>query len=132
MPRGRPKKVLTEEEKRKLENRKRVRAIILKLLTHIESRKIVWIIETSIVKKWIKQYGFEFVEQFNLPDFLSEVDSLRPMTSAWGISHLEKMFRLWEYTNQEKNKTPTLTTEKIGTDSQISSKPKNLKSFLNS
>lgn len=128
---SRPKKILTPEEQRKQDNRLRVRFIILRLLGHVNPREISWIVETGIVKLWIKKYGFEFVEQFDLPNFLSETDSLRPLTGDWGISHLEKKFNLWKYNQQKINKVLVLNTEKIGQDYQkIDKKPNSLAEFL--
>lgn len=127
----RPKKILTPEEQKKKDNRSRVRAIILRLLAHVDSKKIGWIIETSVVKSWIKKYGFEFVEQFNLPDFLSKTESLRPLTGDWGVSHLEKKFNLWKYNQQEINKVSALSPEKIGEDyKKINKKSNSLMEFL--
>jgi hypothetical protein len=128
----RPKKILSEEEQRKLDNRKKVRAILLRLLGHVDAFKINYVIETSILKSWVKKYGFEFVEQFNLPDFLSEVESLRPLTGSWGIQHIKEMYNLWEFNKKKSAEIVELTPVKIGADSQIITKPKNLKSFLNS
>ncbi|MFM9826093.1 hypothetical protein [Flavobacterium sp.] len=128
---SRPKKILTPEEQRKKDNRLRVRAIILRLLAHINPRDISWIIETSVVKSWIKKYGFEFVEQFTLPDFLSKTESLRPLTGDWGISYLEKKFNLWKYNQQGINKVLALNSEKIGEDyKKIDKKPNSLVDFL--
>ena len=129
---SRPKKILTPEEQRKKENRLRVRAIILRLLAHIEPRDIGWIIETGIVKSWIKKYGFEFIEQFDLPNFLSETDSLRPLTGDWGKNFLDKSYNLWLFKNQPKNTTFEFDfVEKIGEDyKKINKKPNSLVEFL--
>ena len=126
---GRPKKILSELEQTKLNNRKRVRAILLRILSHVDSYKIEYVIETSILKSWVKKYGFEFVEQFSLPNFLSDTKSLRPLTGDWGRNYLKEMFNLWEFNNQKSSKNIELG-EKIGADTQVISKPKNLKDFL--
>lgn len=126
----RPKKILTSEEQRKKDNRLRVRAIILRLLAHIEPRKIGWIIETGIVKSWIKKYGFEFIEQFDLPNFLSETESLRPLTGDWGRKFIHQEWNRF-LTFKEQNKEielPELTENSA--DIIIVKTKKSLKEFL--
>jgi hypothetical protein len=129
----RPKKILTLEEQKKKDNRLRVRFIILRLLSHINPRDISWIVETGIVKLWVKKYGFEFVEKFDLPNFLSETDSLRPLTGDWGKGFLDKSYNLWLFKKrQNENLLPEVNlTEKIGEDyKKTGKKPNNLVDFL--
>ncbi len=127
----RPKKILSEDEQRKLDNRKRVRAILLRLLSHIDAFKINRIIETSILKSWAKKYSLEFLESLELPAFLKETDSLRPLTGDYGKKYIEKQWNAWVYKNQEVRAAAELG-DKIGPDLEIDkTTKKTLKDFLN-
>lgn len=130
MPRGRPRKVLSEEEQRKLNNKLKVKNFILRVLAHIEPRKIDWIVETAVARSWAKKYSLDFLDFLELPGFLKNTDSLRPLTGDYGKKYIEKQWNIWVYKNQEIRAAHDLS-EKFGPDSQtIKTKPKTLKDFI--
>ncbi len=127
---GRPKKILTLEEKEKLEQKLRIREFIKRVLGHLEFRQINWIVETSIVKSWFKKYpNQEFWDSFVLPEFLKEVTSLRPFSSNWGQEFIKKQYNIWIFNSQESAESIELG-EKVAGDVQMDFKPKNLREFL--
>lgn len=127
---GRPKKILSQEEQSKLDQKLKVRAFILRILSHVEPRKINWIINSSIAKSLYKNYPADFLDTFILPDFLHNIEDLRPLTGNWGKQYINDKANLWKFNNEIVKQDIELSAEKVGPDVQISSKPKNLLDFL--
>lgn len=129
----RPRKILTPEDLEKNKQKIFVRETIKRILNHVESREIDWIVESAVVKSWIKKYSIDFVKSFCLPDFLAKTDSLRPLTGDWGRSFLLESWNLWEF-EQEKQREAARSkielSDKIGADIQIIKKAKTLKDFI--
>lgn len=129
---GRPKKILTESEQKILEDKIFVRNFIRRVLAHVEPKQIDWISNSSIVKSWVKKFPDKnFWNEFVLPDFLKNVDSLKPFTSNWGRSFIEKSWNGYQFMKKKEQVESIFEDQKIGADKQFEkSKPKSLKEFL--
>lgn len=128
----RPKKILTLEEQGKKENRLRVRGFILRVLGHVDSKKIDWIRNSAIAKKFFKQFpNYEFWDWFQLPAFLKESNSdLKPLTGKWGVEFLRKEWNKFSaFKEQNKEFEPPKLTESPANIIIVKTK-KSLKEFL--
>lgn len=110
--------------------------LIIRLLKD-SPRPINWMIEGVIVKRLFSYYPFpEFWNQFEVPAFLSGLDSLKVFAGQWGLSYIQKSFNLFLFEqeskkNSEQQKEINLEDKKIGEDLKINKKKTTLLDFLN-
>ena len=128
---ARPKKILTIDEQKKLEEKIFVRETIRRILSHVEPRKIDYLVDTAILKSWLKKYSDkEFWNWFCFPSFLKDSTNLRPLTGEWGKEFLRKEYNIY-LTIQKSKKENLVLSEKLGDDIQITTnKKQTLKEFL--